>query len=103
MISIFYIGYHNENFDSTPILRTGTQFLQAETQMLMLLSSSHVAPKILAKLKFWASIQNLSIWKKELFGDANAGAFAGRKDDEDGDIFWDSVEGPYSEPMDKDG
>ena len=45
-----------------------------------------------------------------LFGDADAGAFGGRKDedsvmvaDEDGDIFWDAVEGPYSEPMDEDG
>ena len=38
-----------------------------------------------------------------LFGDADAGAFTGRKDDEDGDIFWDAVEGPYSEPMDEDG
>jgi hypothetical protein len=37
-----------------------------------------------------------------------AGAFGGGKDDEDsadedGDIFWDAVEGPYSEPMDEDG
>ena len=46
-----------------------------------------------------------------LFGDADAGAFGGRKDDEDsamladedGDVFWDAVEGPYSEPMDEDG
>ena len=46
-----------------------------------------------------------------LFGDADAGAFGGRKDDEDsvmladedGDIFWDAVEGPYSDPMDEDG
>ena len=46
-----------------------------------------------------------------LFGDADEGAFVGRKDDEDlamladedGDIFWDAVEGPYSEPMDEDG
>jgi len=45
-----------------------------------------------------------------LFGDADAGAFGGRKDedsrmlaDEDGDIFWDAVEGSYSEPMDEDG
>ena len=61
MISIFYIGYRNEIFDSTPILRM--QFLQAETQMLMLLPSLPLPPKILVKLKFWASIQNLSIWK----------------------------------------
>ena len=46
-----------------------------------------------------------------LFGDADAGAFGGRKDeedsvmhaDEDGDVFWDAVEGPYSDPMDEDG
>jgi hypothetical protein len=43
-----------------------------------------------------------------LFGDADAGAFGARKDedcamlaDEDGDIFWDAVEDP--EPMDEDG
>ena len=47
-----------------------------------------------------------------MFGDADAdaGTFGGRKDedsamlvDEDGDIFWDAVEGPYAEPMDEDG
>ena len=46
-----------------------------------------------------------------LFGDADEGAFSRRKDvedsamlaDEDEDIFWDAVEGPYSEPMDEDG
>lgn len=45
-----------------------------------------------------------------LFGDVDAGAFGGRNDedsamlaDDDGDVFWDAVEGPYPEPMDEDG
>ena len=57
----FFISVIVTNF-LTP-LQFYVQFLQVETQTLMLLPSLHLAPKILVKLKFWANIQNLSIWK----------------------------------------
>jgi nuclear GTP-binding protein len=79
-------------------------------------SNANAAPIIAPGAENIGQAQILSEYSKPfhlegIFGDADEGAFGGRKDDEDtamladedGDIFWDAVEGPYSEAMDEDG
>ena len=102
----FFIGYGNQNNDCNltyAVPSSGN-------------ANANATPIIAPGAENIGQAQILNEYSKPfhlegLFGDADAGAFAGRKDDEDsamladedGDIFWDAVEGPYPEPMDEDG
>ena len=76
----FYIGYRNKFFDSTPNL---THAVPSSGN-----ANANATPIIAPGAENIGQAQILSEYSKPfylegLFGDADAGAFAGRKDDED--------------------